>query len=192
LLLDLSSGAQDVVARLQASPYLCTRLDELREECSNDGVVHGDLRWDNCLAVTPPTSQRHTRLVMVDWELAGPGTVAFDVGTVFAEYLRAWLGSIPIVDGGDAPRLRDHAAHRLRRMRPAVQAFWGAYEPGRPATLTLRRAIEFTAVRLVQTAVERAQRLAVATTHIFALVQLADAMLRQPADAASNLLGLGD
>ncbi|MEN3281017.1 MAG: hypothetical protein V7607_2157 [Solirubrobacteraceae bacterium] len=190
LLLDLSSGAQEVVARLQARSWLCARLDQLRESLSNDGVVHGDLRWDNCLAVAAPASERRTRLILVDWELAGLGAVAFDVGTVFAEYLRAWLGSIPILDGGNSARLRDHAAQRLRRMQPAVQAFWAAYRLARTPTPTLRLATEFAAVRLVQTAVERAQGLAAATTHVLALVQLADAMLRHPDDAASNLLGL--
>jgi Phosphotransferase enzyme family len=190
LLLGLSSGAQDVVARLQASPGLCARLDELRDGRSMDGVVHGDLRWDNCLAVAAPPSRRRTRLVLVDWEHAGAGTVAFDVGTVLAEYLRAWVGSIPILDGGDPARLRDHAAHRLQRIQRAVQTFWAAYRGARPACVSPLSAVEFTAVRLVQTAVERAQRLAAATTHIVALLELAEAILRQPHDAASNLLGL--
>jgi aminoglycoside phosphotransferase (APT) family kinase protein len=192
ILLDLSSGAQDVVGRLQSSSWLCARFDELRNAGATDDVVHGDLRWDNCLAVAAPTSRRRTRLILVDWELAGLGAAAFDVGTVLAEYLRAWVGSIPILDGGNQARLKDHAANRLRRIQPAVQTFWAAYRVSRPAALSLPRAIEFAAVRLVQTAVERAQGLGAATTHVLALVQLADAMLRRPEDAASKLLRLRD
>ena len=36
--------------------------------------------------------------MLIDWELAGAGPAAFDVGTVLAEYLRAWIASIPIAD----------------------------------------------------------------------------------------------
>ena len=96
LLLDLSSGSQDLVARLQSSHALCSRLDELRDARSDGALVHGDLRWENCLAVPPPGSLRRTRVLLIDWELAGPGAAGFDVGTVFAEYLRYWVGSIPI------------------------------------------------------------------------------------------------
>ena len=97
-LLDLSAGALDLVGRLQASRALCDRLDALRDAVSGDVVMHGDLRWENCLAVAAPGSLRRTRVLLVDWELAGPGPAGFDAGTVLAEYLLSWVGSIPIVD----------------------------------------------------------------------------------------------
>jgi hypothetical protein len=59
--------------------------------------------------------------------------------------------------------------------------------PLRPA---LRRVIELAAVRLLQTAVEHAQGLAVPTAHVMTLLQLADNMLRHPEDAALTLLAL--
>jgi Ser/Thr protein kinase RdoA (MazF antagonist) len=190
LVLDLSSGAQDLVARLQASRATCDRLDELRDACSDDGVVHGDLRWDNCLAVAAPGSRRRTRVLLVDWELAGPGAAGFDVGTVLSEYLRLWVGSIPIVDPSDPGRLVNCAGHPLRRMQPAVQAFWAAYRRSASDRPTLRRVIELAAVHLLQTAVERAQSLTQASAHVLTLVQLADNMLRRPEEAALNLLSL--
>jgi len=150
----------------------------------------GDLRWDNCLAVAPPGSARRTRLVILDWELAGPGAAGFDVGTVLAEYLRAWVGSIPIVEPGDPGRLVARAGHPLRRMQPALQAFWSAYRLENPVQPTLRRVIELSAVRILQIAVERAQGLAAPSAHVVTLVQLADNMLRGPEDAALSLLGL--
>ena len=76
-LLDMSTGAQDVVARLQASRAMCDRLRELRDASLNDDrLVHGDLRWDNCLAVAAPGSRRRTRVLLMDWELAGRGAAA--------------------------------------------------------------------------------------------------------------------
>jgi Ser/Thr protein kinase RdoA (MazF antagonist) len=188
MLLDLSAGAQDLVARVQASPVLCGRLDELGEACSDGAFVHGDLRWENCLAVAAPGSRRRTRVLLVDWELAGQGLAEFDVGTVLAEYLRFWVGSIPIVDPADPGRLAARARHPMTSMQPAMKAFWSAYRLANP--LRLRRVIELAAVRLLQTAVERAQDLAAASAHVVTLVQLADNMLRHPDDAALNLVGL--
>ncbi len=190
LVLDLSAGAQDLVARVQASNHLCHRLDELRNTPDDDVPVHGDLRWANCLALAAPGSERRTRVVLVDWELAGPGAAAFDVGTVLAEYLSAWIGSIPIGDPGDPGRLVARARHPLERMRPAIHEFWSAYRIANPLCPPLRRVVELGAVRLLQTAVEHAQGLAAPTAHVVTLVQLADNMLRNPEDAALTLLAL--
>jgi Ser/Thr protein kinase RdoA (MazF antagonist) len=190
LLLDLSAGSQELVARLQASRALCGRLHELREACSDCELIHGDLRWENCLAVPAPGSRRRTRLLLVDWELAGRGAAGFDVGTVLAEYLRYWVGSIPILEPADPGRLVAHARHPLSRMQPAMQVFWSAYGLATPQPPTLRRVIELTAVRLLQTAVESAQGLVTPSAHVISLVQLADNMLRHPEDAALNLLGM--
>jgi Ser/Thr protein kinase RdoA (MazF antagonist) len=192
MLLDLSAGAQDLVARVQASRAVCDRLAELRDATSDDALVHGDLRWENCLAVAPPGSRRRTRVLLVDWEFAGRGAPGFDIGTVFAEYLRSWVGSIPIVAPDDPGRLVSRAGHPLWRMRPAMQAFWSAYALAHPQRPALRRVVELTAVRLLQTAVERAQGLTTPSAHVVTLVQLADNMLRHPDDAAQSLLGVSE
>jgi len=190
LLLDLSAGAQDLVARLQASEAVCDRLRELRDAGSDGALMHGDVRWENCLAVAPRGSRRRTRLLLVDWELAGPGAAGYDVGTVIAEYLRSWVGSIPIVEPADPGRLVARAGHPLRRMQPAMHAFWSAYRLANPRPPELRRVVELAAVRLLQAAVERAQDLATPSAHVITLVQLADNMLRRPDQAALGLLGL--
>jgi len=189
-LLDMSAGSQEVVARVQANAGMCRRLDELRDECADDATVHGDLRWDNCLALAAPGAARRTRLVLIDWELAGSGPAAFDVGTVVAEYLRAWVWSIPIADPREPGRLVAHARRPLARMRPAVEAFWSAYVAARPDPPPLRRVVRLTAVRLLQSAVERSERETRASAHVVTLLQLADGMLRRPDDAAAVLLGL--
>jgi len=190
LLLRLSAGAQELVARVQASRTMCDRLAELRESDSGRGLVHGDLRWDNCLAVAAATSTRRTRVLLVDWELAGAGAAGFDVGTVLAEYLCAWVGSIPIVDPADPGRLVARARLPLRRMLPAIHDFWSAYRHANPESPPLRRVMQLAAVRILQTAVERAQALTVPSAHVVTLLQLADNLLENPDDAALGLVGL--
>ena len=190
LIRDLSAEAQDLMARLQSNPAMLDRLSALRDHDHKDVFVHGDLRWDNCLAVAPPGSRRRTHTLLVDWELAGRGEAALDVGTVFAEYLSAWVGSIPIAEVAAPGRLLSHARYPLRHMRPAIDAFWSAYRGPSSAPPPLGRVLELAAVRLLQTAVERAQVLAAPTAHLVTLLQLAENVLLEPEKAANTLLGL--
>ena len=129
-------------------------------------------------------------MLLVDWEFAGAGPAGFDVGTVFAEWLRSWVGSIPIVAPDDPGRLVSRATHPLALMRSAMRSFWAAYHAARPEGPTLRGVIELAAVRLLQIAVERAQGSGDPAAHVITLLQLADNMLRRPDDAAQTLLGL--
>jgi thiamine kinase-like enzyme len=190
LLRDLSAGAQDLMARLQSNLAMLDRLSGLRDHNHKHVFVHGDLRWDNCVAVAPPGSSRRTQTLLVDWELAGRGESALDVGTVFAEYLSAWVGSIPIAEVAAPGRFLPHAKYPLRRMRPAIYAFWSAYCTSSSTPPRLRRVLELAAVRLLQTAVERAQVLAAPTAHLVTLLQLAEKVLLEPEKAAHTLLGL--
>jgi Ser/Thr protein kinase RdoA (MazF antagonist) len=188
--LEMSAGARDVVERLQASPRTCERLEALRADVGDGAFVHGDLRWENCLAVGAPGSRRRTRVVLIDWELSGRGAPAFDVGTILAEYLRVWVGSIPIVTPTDPGRLVADALHPLSAMHPAIAAFWSAYARGSARLPTLRRVVELAAVRLLQIATERAGGLNAPTAHVVTLLQLADNMLAAPDMAAMGILGL--
>jgi aminoglycoside phosphotransferase (APT) family kinase protein len=190
LVLELSAAAQDLLRRIQASEELCDRLAKLRDAPSGDAFVHGDLRWDNCLALPAPGATRRTRVLLVDWELAGRADPAFDVGSMLAEHLRAWVASIPIVDGTDPGRFTERARHPVAVMRPAMEAFWTGYRDAHPSPPALRRVVELTAARLLQIAIEVARRLAATTAHVVTLLQLADNMLREPDIAAAGVLRL--
>ena len=190
VMLDLSIAARDLVSRLQGNEAMIDRVNRLGEVGHENAFVHGDLRWENCLASPAPGSRRRTRVLLVDWELAGPGESGLDLGTVLGEYLSAWVGSIPIVEIMDPGRLLSHAKYPLRRMQPAISAFWSAYCRAISSPPLLRRVVELAAVRLVQTAVERAQLISAPSAHLVLLLQLADNILQQPESAAMTLLGL--
>ena len=190
LIHDLSAAAQDVVARLLTNAAMMDRLTQLRGDDRQDAFVHGDLRWDNCLAIAGPGSRRRTQALLVDWELAGAGEAALDIGTVLAEYLGAWVGSIPIVEVAAPGQLLSQAKYPLKRMQPAIDAFWSGYCEASSTSPTLRRVLELAAVHLVQTAVERAQVLVAPSAHLITLLQLAENILLEPERAAQTLLGL--
>ena len=190
LIRDLSVGAQDLVERLQANPAMIDRLGGLRDDEHQEAFVHGDLRWENCLAIAAPGSKRRTCTLLIDWELGGRGEAALDVGTVLAEYLSAWVGSIPIVEVSAPGRLLSLAKYPLRRMQPAIDAFWSAYRGTSSRPPPLRRVLELAAVRMLQTAIERAQVHSAPSAHLVTLLQLAENVLLEPEGAAATLLGL--
>lgn len=190
LLLDLSAAALDLLARLQANDFLCVRLEDLRSVAPADAVVHGDLRWENCMVVAAPGARRRSRLLLVDWELSGRGPAGFDVGTALAEYLSAWVGSIPMPDSRDPSRFVDHARYPLASMRPAIHALWTAYRSARTRPPPLTHVVELAAVRLLQTALERARHSDELSAHAVVLAQLAVHLLGDPEGSALVLLGL--
>jgi Ser/Thr protein kinase RdoA (MazF antagonist) len=190
LVLGLSATAVELVARIQASDFLCDRLERLRAGRWERALLHGDLRWDNCLLVAGPGGRRRTRVLLVDWELAGGGPVAFDVGTVLAEYICRWVVSIPVLDPHDVVRFLHAAEHPLAFIRPAIQAFWAGYLAAGSRPLARDDVIELTAVRLIQAAVEQAIEASTLSAHMVILVQVAENLLRDADGAAAELLGL--
>lgn len=195
MLRTLSAAAVELTRIVQAIDELCEELDDLLASWSVESVIHGDIRWDNCIARRGARSSRWSRLQLIDWELCGAGDPGFDIGAFFGEYLRAWLQSIPIVDPADPGRLLAHARLPLRRMRPALRAFWAAYTlhrgtSGAELSGTLRRATRFAAVRLLMAAVEEAQTLAELRASVLYMLPLSRNILRRPDEASAHLLGV--
>jgi aminoglycoside phosphotransferase (APT) family kinase protein len=189
-----SAAAIELTRIIQASDELRTALDELVASWTEEAVIHGDVRWDNCLACRSKDSDRWKRVQLIDWELCGVGDPGWDLGAFLADYLRAWLQSIPVADPGDPGRLLAHAGLPLRQMRPAMRAFWDAYTHQRPAATTkpgdlLARATRFAAVRLLTAALEEAQTVTELRASALFQLSLSRSMLRRPREAA-ELLGL--
>jgi Ser/Thr protein kinase RdoA (MazF antagonist) len=186
-----SSGAVELLARVQADDALCGALARLGETVGNGAFAHGDVRWENCLLVAAPGARRRTRPLLIDWEHAGPGVPAYDVGSALAEYLRSWIESIPeITPDSDPSRFDAVARLPLARVRPATAALWSAYRAAGPRPPEIIRVAELAGVRLLETAFEFARGASFVSGHVVALVQLAANMVRAPGFAAWNLLGL--
>jgi hypothetical protein len=191
----MSPAAEELTRIIQSIDGMGTALDDLVASWREESVIHGDIRWDNLLAVRDEDSKRWSRLQVIDWELCGGGDPAVDIGAFFGEYLRAWLQSIPITDPQDPGRLLAHAGLPLRRMRPALRAFWDAYtehsrETANELSRRLSRAICFAAVRLLTAALEEAQTLVEPRARVLYLVPLSRNILLRPDEASAYLLGL--
>ena len=188
----MSTGELELVSRIQADPVLCDRLRRLRDQVGDEAFVHGDLRWENCLALAAPGSKRRTRVLLIDWELAGPGEPTADLGAALGECLRLWVESVPIVDPSSPGLLASRARYPLGRLKPVMRALWAGYRSAAARPVSLGRVAEMAAVRLLETALEHAQRLVGVSAEALALLQVADNVLRTPEDAARRLIGLDE
>jgi len=194
LLSELSWASMELIRLIQGSTELRDRLTVLREAWEETAIIHGDMRGDNCLATSKPGATRKTRVTVIDWETAGPGDPAFDLAALFADHLDAWVLSMPLGRSHQPARLAQHARLPLACMRPVLRAIWAGYVGTRPAATALRsklqRALRYTAPRLLQLALERAQRAPDVSRDMVVELQLALNVLRAPDRAAERLLGL--
>ena len=178
LLLELSAGALDLLARVQASR---ARVRPAAASCATrptaDAFVHGDLRWDNCLAVAAPGARRRTRVAA-----GGLGARRARAGELRR---RHGAGGVPArvgrLDPDPSTPARPEPARATTRDIRSRHAAGDPRASGPPTGRARRsrrrcaRVIELTAVRLLQTAIERAQRSSADVRRMWSsLVQVAD------------------
>jgi aminoglycoside phosphotransferase (APT) family kinase protein len=193
---EMSAAAIELTRVMQALDDLCVALDALAASSREEAVVHGDIRWDNLLAVRTRAAKRWERVKFIDWELSGAGDPAADVGAFLGEYLRAWAQSVPVAELLHSGREPVAAGVPLVRMRSALGSFWEAYACGSGAAAgelasIFRRAVDLAAVRLLTAALEEAQTLDRLRTRVLVLVPLARNLLCRDGSEAARLLGLG-
>jgi aminoglycoside phosphotransferase (APT) family kinase protein len=172
----LSAASVELVTLLQREARLGAALDALREQWRVEALVHRDVKWANCIAHPPPGGVRATRIRLVDWEMAGWGDPAFDVGSAFSDVAASSL------DGGRAPA------------GPVAGALWSAYVRARglgarAADELLERSLRFAGARLVQSAYEHTQETTVMSERVVRIVELAAELLLADPRAAGAALG---
>jgi aminoglycoside phosphotransferase (APT) family kinase protein len=165
----LSAASIELIGAIQRDAAFAGALDDLRENWRVEALVHRDVKWANCI-VTGATT-----IVLVDWEMAGWGDPALDVGSALGEFLGWRLRA-----GGD-----------IGVPDPAIAAFWRAYGlDGAPAAELLERAVRYAGARLLQSAYEKTQETGLAHERADRAATLARDLLLSPRAAAAELLGI--
>jgi aminoglycoside phosphotransferase (APT) family kinase protein len=192
---DFSSANIQLIKIIQGYPDFCELLDALRASWRIEALIHNDIKWDNCLVYGKEGAARITRLKLIDWEQSDAGDPAWDVGSVFAEYLSFWLLSIPITGETPLEQYLDLARFPLEAMQPAMRCFWNSYTrhsglASLAAAQMLQKAVQFGAARLIHTAMEQMQNAAQLTRNTLAMLQLCYNILARPEQAIVHLLGI--
>jgi len=189
---NVSAGNGQMIGILKRYPEFQKQFDALRECWKSECLIHGDMKWDNCLL--DPQSPGEG-LWVVDWELADVGDPGWDIGAVFQAYLSYWIGSLPMVEGGSVQKMIDNAPFPLESTHPALRSFVAAYQQTRQLRAPdwpelLERSSKFAAARMVQTVYEYMHQSEQLTGTALCLLQTSYNMLCRTKEAQHELLGL--
>ncbi|HEX3683456.1 MAG TPA: aminoglycoside phosphotransferase family protein [Bryobacteraceae bacterium] len=189
----LSGGIYQMLGMIQQFPQFAAALEKLRAEWRFDAVIHGDIKWDNC--VLCGGSNGDSRLRVVDWEMADWGDSCWDLAGIFSAYLSFWVHSLPANGSADPAAAALQARFPIERMQPAMQRFWNTYTQcravsGDASRDLLRRTVLYTGARTMQTAFEMVQMAPQANAHTVLLLQLSMNILTDPEEAARELLAI--
>jgi hypothetical protein len=187
---ELSNGGMLAIQMIQTVEGFTELLDAAAEEWAPSCLVHGDLRFDNCVVAPGWRPAAEPAIKLVDWELASFGDPCWDLGAVLASYLCSWLLSCPI-SGETAPEAVIHLGrYRLADMRRAAGAFWTTYSSGMEPmhAASLERTMRFAATKVLQCMLEELQPSVALTGRAVCLAQLAFNILSNPNDAAAQFL----
>lgn len=189
----MGGAPAQLAALLRQTPEISQGLAALAREWRIDSLVHGDMKWDNCLVHPGPAGEPELRIV--DWELADLGDASWDVGSIVQSYLAHLLMTTATRPDLPPAWLLERTLERLGEIRPALRAFWESYAEARGFVLAaarsyLERCLRFAAARLIVTIVEHTAGRPQLTSEAFALLLASLRLLRDPGRAATDLMGL--
>jgi hypothetical protein len=195
----LSAANAQLLNIVQSYPEFQRTLDELRGEWRYDRLIHGDVKWDNCVVYPekgePPSGNGAAALKLVDWELADIGDARWDLGALLQAYISFWVFSMRVSAEMPPAQFESTAQYPIERMQPAIRAFWQGYIDARgidrdAAAVLLTSSMKFGAARMIQTAYESMQFSPQISPNAVCMLQVSFNVLREPSEAVRHLLGL--
>ena len=183
-----------LVRSIQQMPTLQPMLSALRQYWQYDSLTHGDMKWDNCL-ISNPVGESAPRLTIVDWELADIGDGAWDVATIFKEYLVAAILSFNARQNAAAQSLPAPPDQSIAVAQPSIRAFWKGYVHGRglhgaQVGACLDRAVRYTAPRMIIAVLEYLGASPQFSPLGDTMLETARSILESPQAAAAQMIGV--
>jgi hypothetical protein len=160
-------------------------------------LIHGDIRFDNVLVRSGWGDDDGDDLALwvVDWEMVQLGDPAWDLAGALQDFLVSWVSSMPLSNDLTIEEITARARVSLDDLRAGSRALWAGYRvaaglDGVEAAGLLRRAVEFAAVRLIQSAYE----ISAESDHLFGqpvlLLQISANLLADPELGQVQLFGI--
>lgn len=119
-----NTASRHVLRSLQRREQLCQSLRRTLSGAGPRGVIHGDLKTDNVLR--SPEGP-----LLIDWELAGHGAVAWDLGSVLGSILAIWIDGVNLEGSGPDDWFGDVRVP-YAEVCDAVRRFMTAYQRAVP------------------------------------------------------------
>lgn len=190
----LSAANSQLLGIIKRYDQFATALDRLRAQWSFSSLVHGDIKWDNCL-IQPASAESGLKIKVIDWELADLGDPLWDVGAILQSYLSYWILSMPTWPGASAEEVIARAPYPLEVFQAPINAFWNRYKgvaeiPPERHKEALARSIGYGATRMIQSAYEALSFSAQINANALYLLQVSMNILLDPDEATRELFGI--
>ena len=185
----LSAGQLELLRAIQGGDGVQKRLDALAAAWLPNALVHGDVKWPNLLLAGGSANQPDLRFV--DWELAQWGDPLWDLGGALQTYLSDVIHWCSTESGRDPAAAATTFGDALPALRREIGLLWAAYWGGvSPGSTAVRRVVEYSAARLLQSAFEWSQTEARMPRRAVAACQLAFNLLANAEAGAAAVFGL--
>ncbi len=191
----LGSGQLEMIDRVRKSPQLSSVLDQMTAEWTCARLIHGDVKWENCIWTTAVGNT--ATLKWVDWELTDLGDPSWDAGCFVQTYLSYWVQSSPFhLEWGLEKRLRLDEA-RFFSLLPALRAFLKEYFvaleiPGAEVPANIERIMKCAAARMLQASLELMHRKTKPTPEAICLFDASAEVMAHQGERLSQLLVVAD
>jgi hypothetical protein len=170
-------------------------LDSLRAQWHFGSLIHGDMKWDNCLIHAGSDNNGTPELKIVDWEMADLGDPLWDVAALLQAYLSHWIISMPINPGATIEQNMAASAWPLETIQLPMRALWHTYRDvaaisQKEIRPLLLRTIRYAAARMIQTAYETLSFATHVNANALYLLQVSMNVLLNPEEAREELFGI--
>ena len=138
----------------QRFPDLAQAIGDLSDSITPSCLVHNDLKINNILLALDWELPGSKVIRSIDWERAGWGDPAFDLGCILGSYLEIWLDGLVINNALSIGESLQLATTPLELIQPSLFSLVESYLDGFPEILTTRpdylnRAIQFAGLSLI-------------------------------------------
>ncbi len=157
-------------------------------------LIHNDFRFANLIFLRESQNIANPPLRVVDWELSDWGDPAWDVGTIFGDYLLYWIDSLAYSDETDSRDWFLQADVPLAKIQPAMRAFWTRYTENCEEIVGKRSDFAYSVARhagayLLNIAWHKFRMRRFVSGYVICLLQTSKNLLTEPGDSTDILLG---
>lgn len=173
-------GEHPVVQYLQRSPEFLSLMKSCISHYQFSTLIHGDIKWVNFIL---KNEHRANSLKIIDWELADIGDPLWDVAGV----VQSIFTSKVLLNASPAPY--PGAGHlteaQMKQSFEEIRSFWEFYCTHRKLDAgaqkaALKKVLQFSGMRLVQTAFEHNVHTSQLMPNAIQLLQISYALLQNP------------
>jgi hypothetical protein len=178
----------------QRFPSLTQAILDLGNSITPSCLIHNDLKINNILldlSWTLPTSKV---IRLIDWERAGWGDPAFDLGCILGSYLEIWLNGLTISNTLSINESLQLTSTPLELIQPSLFSLVESYLASFPAITIARpdyldRVIQFAGLSLIQRVEITIDEDRVFGNRGIVMLQVAKQLLCTPQAAMNTLFG---